>query len=165
MPVLISHYWNTYDMLKQDQKASTKPNIRENILILATLPTRRNDTKRKKEEIWLSFITKAATPTEKSKTQRDNIKHATKNFDYTTIADRLRTVSWGAAVNPLVWLNRFTSAQRTFCSIESVQYLVSWGSMIRSRYFQKLSFVTLCYGVHEESSIVTTIMPCQECVS
>ena len=26
--------------------------------------------------------------------KRDNIKNATKNFDYTTIADRLRTVSW-----------------------------------------------------------------------
>ena len=34
------------------------------------------------------------TPTEKSKKHRDNIKNATKNFDYTTIADRLRTVSW-----------------------------------------------------------------------
>ena len=35
---------------------------------------------------------KNPTPTEHSKKQRDNIK--TKNFDYTTIADRLRTVSW-----------------------------------------------------------------------
>ena len=26
--------------------------------------------------------------------QRDNIKNATKNFGYTTIATRLRTVSW-----------------------------------------------------------------------
>ena len=32
---------------------------------------------------------KAPTPTEKPKEQRDNIKNATKNFDYTTIADRL----------------------------------------------------------------------------
>ena len=41
-------------------------------------------------------MTKAPTPTEKSKKQRDNTpkKNATKNFDYTTIADRLRTVSW-----------------------------------------------------------------------
>ena len=38
-------------------------------------------------------MTKAPTPTEKSKKQRDNIKNATKNFGYTTIADRLRTVS------------------------------------------------------------------------
>ena len=40
-------------------------------------------------------MTKAPTPTEKSKKQRDNTKNATKNFDYTTIADRLRTVSCG----------------------------------------------------------------------
>ena len=48
----------------------------------------------KKEEIWLSPITKAPTPTEKSKKQRDNTKRH-QNFDYTTIADRLRTVCWG----------------------------------------------------------------------
>ena len=35
----------------------------------------------------------APSLTDKSEKQRDNIKHATKNFDYTTIADRLRTVS------------------------------------------------------------------------
>ena len=39
-------------------------------------------------------MTKAPTLTEKSNKQRDNIKNATQNFDYTTIADRLRTVSW-----------------------------------------------------------------------
>ena len=27
-------------------------------------------------------------------------KNATKNFDYTTIADRLRTVSWGNDIHP-----------------------------------------------------------------
>ena len=37
---------------------------------------------------------KAHTPTENSKKQRDNIKNTTKNFDYVTIPDRLRTVSW-----------------------------------------------------------------------
>ena len=42
-------------------------------------------------------------PQKKSKKQRDNIKNATKNFDYTTIADRLTTVSWVTAVTPLVW--------------------------------------------------------------
>ena len=29
-----------------------------------------------------------------------NTKNATKNFDYTTIADRLRTVSWGNDSHP-----------------------------------------------------------------
>ena len=48
----------------------------------------------KKEEIWRSSMTKTLRPTEKCKQQRDNIKNATKNFDYTTIANRLRTVSW-----------------------------------------------------------------------
>ena len=38
-------------------------------------------------------MTKAPTPTEKSKKQRDNTKkNSTKNFDYTTITDRLRMV-------------------------------------------------------------------------
>ena len=55
---------------------------------------------RKKEEIWLSPMTEALTPTEKSKKQRDNTKNATKNFDYITIADRLRTVSWGNDSHP-----------------------------------------------------------------
>ena len=39
-------------------------------------------------------MTNAPTITEKSKKQRDTIKIATKNFDFTTIADRLMTVSW-----------------------------------------------------------------------
>ena len=41
-------------------------------------------------------MTKTPTPTAKSKKQHDNMitlkRH--QNFDYTTIADRLRTVSW-----------------------------------------------------------------------
>ena len=45
----------------------------------------------KKKEVWLSPMTKAITPTEKSKT---------KNFDYTTIADRLKTVSWSNSGQP-----------------------------------------------------------------
>ena len=45
-------------------------------------------------------MTNAPTLTEKSKKQHDNIKNATKNFDYTTIADRLRTVSWSNSSYP-----------------------------------------------------------------
>ena len=45
-------------------------------------------------------MTSTPTPTEKSKKHRDNIKNATKNFDYTTIADRLRTVSWSKSSQP-----------------------------------------------------------------
>ena len=56
-------------------------------------------------------MTKAPTPTEKSKKQRDNIKTSPK----TLITQRLRT-DLGLSVEvttvtPLVWLNRFTNAQ------------------------------------------------------
>ena len=37
--------------------------------------------KEKKEEIWLSPMTKAPTPTEMSKGQGDNTNNATKKFD------------------------------------------------------------------------------------
>ena len=33
--------------------------------------------------------------------QLDNIKNAAKNFDYTTIVDRLRTVSWSNISHPI----------------------------------------------------------------
>ena len=46
----------------------------------------------KKEDIWLSPVTKAHRKIQKATWQHKKI--ATKNFDYTTIADRLRTVSW-----------------------------------------------------------------------
>ena len=49
--------------------------------------------KRKRELIRLNPLTKALTPTENSKKQSDNTKRHI-NFDYTTVADRLRTVSW-----------------------------------------------------------------------
>ena len=60
--------------------------------------------KEKKEEIWLSPMTNTFTPT-KSKVTTQN---ATKNFDNTTIADRLKTVSWSNTFTQLVWINRFT---------------------------------------------------------
>ena len=47
----------------------------------------------KKREIWPSPMTKPPISTENSKTKGQH-KNATKNFDYTTIADRLRTVRW-----------------------------------------------------------------------
>ena len=40
-------------------------------------------------------MTKAPAPTEKIQKATRQHKNATKNFDYTTIADRFRTVSWG----------------------------------------------------------------------
>ena len=44
-------------------------------------------------------MTNALALTVKSKKQRDNI-NATKNFDYTTIADRFSTVSWSNSSSP-----------------------------------------------------------------
>ena len=39
-------------------------------------------------------------PQKNPKKQRDNIQKATKNFDYTTIVDQLRTVSWSNSSHP-----------------------------------------------------------------
>ena len=55
-------------------------------------------------------MTKPPKPTENSKTKGQHT-NATKNFDYTTIADRLRTVSGSIPVIQLVWLNRLTGAK------------------------------------------------------
>ena len=59
----------------------------------------------KKEEIRLSPMTKAPTPTEMSKGQSDNTNNATKKFDYTAVADRLRTVSWSNYSHPTSIVN------------------------------------------------------------
>ena len=53
-------------------------------------------------------MTKAPTPTEMSKGQSDNTNNATKKFDYTAIADRLRTASWSNYSHPTGVVNRFT---------------------------------------------------------
>ena len=64
--------------------------------------------KDKKEEIWLSPMTKAPTPTEMSKGQSENTNNATKS----SIKQRLRT-DLGRSVGvttatQLVWLTWFT---------------------------------------------------------
>ena len=72
----------------------------------------------KKEKIWLSPMTKAPTPTEMSKGQNDNTNNATKKFDYTAIADRLRMVSWSnyshpaGVVKPVYGLPTFPQPQQ-----------------------------------------------------
>ena len=50
-------------------------------------------------EILLNPMTKPPIPTEHSKTNGQH-KNATKNVDYTTNADRLRTVSWSFNSHP-----------------------------------------------------------------
>ena len=59
-----------------------------------------SNIREKKEEIWLSPMTKAPTPTDMSKGQNDNTNNARKKFDYTAVADRLRTVSWSGYGHP-----------------------------------------------------------------
>ena len=68
----------------------------------------------KKEEIWLSLMTKDPTSTEKSKKQSDNTKTAPKN----AITQRLRTdlgrSVWVTIATKLVWLNWFTGSKPSF---------------------------------------------------
>ena len=61
----------------------------------------------KKEEIWLSPMTKAPNPTEMSKGKSDNTNNATKKFDYTAIKDRLMPVSWSNYSYPTGVVNWF----------------------------------------------------------
>ena len=67
--------------------------------------------KRKKEEIRLSPMTNAPTPTDMSKGQNDNTYNATKSL----ITQRFQTDLGGlvgvTTATQLVWLNRFKSAQ------------------------------------------------------
>ena len=52
------------------------------------------------EGIIFSHITKAPIVKENKKNPKWNHKYATKNFDYTTIADRIRTASWKSSSHP-----------------------------------------------------------------
>ena len=52
----------------------------------------------KKEEIWPSPMIKAPTPTECHKGKVTTQRH--KKFDYTAVADRLRTISWSKYSHP-----------------------------------------------------------------
>ena len=65
----------------------------------------------KKEEIWLSPVTKTPTPTEQSKKQRDNIKTPPKTLITQLLRTDLGRSVGVTAVTQLLWLNRFTSAQ------------------------------------------------------
>ena len=56
-----------------------------------------NISKEKNEEIWLSSVTKA---NRKMKQKKLTTHNASKNFDYTTIAVWLWTVSWSNDSHP-----------------------------------------------------------------
>ena len=59
-----------------------------------------NVMKRKMKRSDSVLWKKALTPAEMSKGQSDNTNNATKKFDYTAVADRLRTVSWSNHGHP-----------------------------------------------------------------
>ena len=65
----------------------------------------------KKEEIWLSPVTKPPTPTEQSKKQRDNIKTPPKTLITQLLPTDLGRSVGVTAVTQLVRLDRFTSVQ------------------------------------------------------
>ena len=65
----------------------------------------------KKEEIWLSPVTKTPTHTEQSKKQRDNLKTPPKTLITQLLRTDLGRSVGVTAVTQLVWLNQFTSAQ------------------------------------------------------
>ena len=71
----------TYGMCEFVSKKLIKIQTVWTFIIVISIPDE------KKEEIWLFPMTKAPTPTKKSKMQRDNTKNATK----TSITQRLRT--------------------------------------------------------------------------
>ena len=58
----------------------------------------------KKEEIWLSPVTKTPTPTEQSKKQRDNIKTPPKTLITQLLRTDLGRSIGVTAVTQLVWL-------------------------------------------------------------
>ena len=79
--------------------------------------------KGKKEEIWLNPVTKTPTPTEQSKKQRDNIKTPPK-IDYTTIADRLRMVSWSNSSHPTGEVKPVYEVPFIFCiNLPAIEHL------------------------------------------
>ena len=59
----------------------------------------------KKEVIWLCPMTKTKNPKSNMTRQKGH-----QNYDCTTIADRLRTVSWWTIATQLVWLNKLRSS-------------------------------------------------------
>ena len=64
------------------------------------VPRRHLHPREKRRDLTQSYD-KSPTPTEKSKKQRDNTKkNSNKNFDHTTIVDRLRAVTWSNDSHP-----------------------------------------------------------------
>ena len=58
----------------------------------------------KRKKFWLGPMTKNRYNNRNVKRAKGQYKNAMKMFDYTTIADRFRTVNWVATTTKLVWL-------------------------------------------------------------
>ena len=65
----------------------------------------------KKEDIWLSHMTKAPKPTEKSRKQSDNTSTPPKTLTTKRLRTDLGRSVWVTIATQLVWLNRFTGSQ------------------------------------------------------
>ena len=59
-------------------------------------------------------MTKALLQTAMSKEKINNTKNATRMFDYTALADRLRTVNWSNSSHQTGVVNRFTAQASQF---------------------------------------------------
>ena len=65
------------------------------------------------KDIWVSLMKKSHTSTENKKEKWYKEQKATKLFDYTTIADRLRETVGVTTAIKLLWLNRLTGSQHS----------------------------------------------------
>ena len=104
-------YFGLSSILKNAHFGNIFTSIRPKMVDQSTQKYRVNLYFEKREEIWLSHVTKTPTPTEQSKKQRDNIKPPPKTLITQLLRTDLGRSAGVTAVTQLVWLNRFVSAQ------------------------------------------------------
>ena len=109
------------------------------------IPAHSGTRREKKEKISLSTITKALIPTKMSNEQNDNTK-TPKKFDYTAIADRLRTVIWSNYSHPTGVVNRFYLHMMNFVILTC--YALQWQrhlNILQWNLIQSLKFFCVFY--------------------
>ena len=121
--------------------------------------------KEKKKEVWLSPMTEASKPTANSAT---NWQH--KNFNYTTIADRVRTVSWrnnsylASVVKPGNFYGFIQKGLLLTISQFFIQYYYiicdwsSWLSVNKANCSRAMHATSLRLGLGETISIISNTM-------
>ena len=102
---ILSSYVQMPSVLQRRPKCPSQSEVKVAIFVEGLV------LKEKKEEIWLSPVTKTPTPTEQSKKQRYNIKTPPKTLITQLLQTNLGRSVGVTAVTQLVWLNQFTSAQ------------------------------------------------------